>query len=435
MPSGNEINFFINSILAKPQACWNESQINLWAKKRSFFSCNGKYNYLSYMKTGSPNEEKKFLEIAKDDTMPNNAVKRSYFRYMSNREKSEGLFDKDGICNLEQEKFHKNHIQNAGGTIWEGVISFEKEFGEKYCCDIEKAQSAMKAVMKKFLDNTHLKDKNIEWVASLHENTEHYHIHFTFFEKEPWRMVKGKKKLQYSNKFVIDMNAINKLKQSFYKYFLEHSIDVFSLRDNSLKMLRSYYDDLTPNGRLYKQFKQLTENLKKENKIDFHTNYKNLNNDAKEVINDFIMNMIKANKNLYKNYNDTFMKLYSAEEKINDFAKKRNEKPIISKAKTFRSDFYNRLGNEILQTCLLVINMQNEGNKKIKEIGLRKSKRYVNRDVNKIKKGLADAEYHLFAGIIEANCSEEVLKNYSWLAIECEAQQRELEEKMSNENE
>ncbi len=69
----------------------------------------------------------------------------------------------------------------------------------------------MKNEFPKFLRSAGFDDKNITWCAGLHENTNHRHIHFAFFENEPTRHSKADNELHFS-KGKINMHAVDKMK-------------------------------------------------------------------------------------------------------------------------------------------------------------------------------------------------------------------------------
>lgn len=139
-----------------------------YAKHREFVSCNSAYNYVSYVDSGS-----------------NAKVPSDYTEYVGDHEKSRGVFNQNGLLSEEQKQELKEQLQTTDSVIWDMVISFRTEFGEKYCRDYEQAFAFISTELPRFFRRCGLESDNMIWYAGLHENTENKHIHISFFEKEP----------------------------------------------------------------------------------------------------------------------------------------------------------------------------------------------------------------------------------------------------------
>lgn len=444
MASGNEINFFINYIQPKPNANWQQKWIDRWEKRRSFFSCNGEYNYLNYMETGSPTLEKEYFEAIDGEEQPKDNEKRgSYLDYMEQdikskklaslgKEKSKGLFDKDGLCSKERRNEHDKSLKETKGIIWEGIITFEKDYGNKYCSTTEQAQSAMKVVFKNFLNQTHLKDKNITWTGALHENTDHYHIHYTFYETKPWREVDWSKDPVYTSKGNIDKKAFDYIKQSFYKYFEEQAIDVHTLREKSTARFKEFRSDFSRNGNYFKDFKQLGKTLAITTD---KPKYEALSDKQRLMVDRFSMRILRTQPDLVAEYNKTFAELGRAKSNMNLFAKARKIEPIESKAESFKRDFLKRLGNSVLGSCVNVYTARIKANEKVDELKRRKKDndkvRFRQANIRRIKKGFSKFSYNAFQNMLGERVGESVIKDYKWLEI-VEESERQASEKQES---
>ena len=146
---------------------------------REFLSCNGSYNYVSYVDTGSL------------DSVP-----KDYTEYVGNSEKSCGVFSAKGLLSDDEKRELREMLRNTQSCIWDCVISFREEFGDEYFRDYEQAYNFLKKELPKFFTRAGLDKDNIVWYSGLHENTENKHIHISFFEKEP-QFMKNNKTLSY----------------------------------------------------------------------------------------------------------------------------------------------------------------------------------------------------------------------------------------------
>ncbi|MFI3166539.1 MAG: relaxase MobL [Bacillota bacterium] len=421
MASGNEINFFFNFTPPEPRSLNQKSDVSSWEKKRAFFTCNSKNSHLAYMETGSPKDYGYYLEATRGDSVPNN-TKKSYVDYMDDKkkqtrnkqERSTGLFDRGGMLSEERKQKHREALKQNGGNIWSGVITFEKDFGSKHCSTSTQAYNSMKNVFDKFLDSTHLSSKNIEWLGSLHENTDNFHIHYTFYEKAPFRKMKDGT-TKYTFKGNVREQEIDYLKQSFFRYFTFSQINLYDTRDKIMDYLKSDFKDVSENGKLFKDFKTLVTslNLKKG------TKYKDLNPFQKKMVDDFSMKIIRSDDEIKNHYIKTFSKLAEAEREMNSFDKARNKREALqSKSETFRQDLFKRMGGIVLQGCEEVRDNIDFCKEKIDVVyASERSSKQKSASVRMIKKGLSKITYKAFKWILRENNAEHIKKNFHWLKI------------------
>ena len=124
--------------------------------------------------------------------------KMDYMEYMNNKEKSYGVFNKDGIMSAEERKRVRQDLRKTKSNIWDCLITFEEKFGKKWCDSYEQAYKLVSKQLPKFFKRCGLNPDNIEWFAGLHENTDNRHIHISFFEKEPQRLRPNKNSKTFS---------------------------------------------------------------------------------------------------------------------------------------------------------------------------------------------------------------------------------------------
>ena len=217
-------------------------------KKREFLSCNASYNYVSYVDTGSINK------------LPND-----YTEYIGDKEKSVGVFNKYGLMTEDEKQKLKEQLKKTKSCIWDCVISFETEFGKEYCRDYDQAFNFISKELPKFFTRAGLNKDNMIWYAGLHENTEHNHIHLSFFEREPMYYANGGKLKYHSGPIKRDILIESREKFEIAltnksaeivrcRKNLEREYNVFKSSKDLLysikKRLLSLYDKLPPDGRL-----------------------------------------------------------------------------------------------------------------------------------------------------------------------------------------
>lgn len=175
----------------------------------------------------------------------------TYTDYMSNPLKTKSLFNRryDRLPN-EVVQYVKNYFiegQQNGSPLWQLVFSFRNEWlvqqglmvkstnevNEEKLMDA--TREAMKGLMKK-------EGLDSEWVASIHFNTKHIHVHVGMVEKQPtreWIYYEDKKipdhsGWQYKGKFKI--RHIHGAKSKFVNHLLAMKKEL-SIVDHELKNL------------------------------------------------------------------------------------------------------------------------------------------------------------------------------------------------------
>lgn len=295
-----------------------------YAKHRDFVSCNGSYNYLSYIHTGSTEQAPK-----------------DYEEYVGNKEKSCGVFNQNGLLNDEQIKELKQNLQTTQSVIWDIVISFREEFGNNYCRDYDQAYEFMKSEMTRFLKNAGLNPYNIVWYAGLHENTENKHIHVSFFEKEPLYYANGNNLKFHSGK--IAKNVLIDSKFMFEKKLTNATAQLIKDRKN---LIDSYNVEMTKTQIARKGKKLLLELytlLPSEGRISYDSeNMLPLRQKVDETTKYFI----GKNKLISKAYFD-----FASD--VMDFKIWKKTREYLE-SDNLMEDIMRRLGNRTIQTAIKV---------------------------------------------------------------------------------
>ncbi|MDE7439871.1 MAG: relaxase MobL [Clostridia bacterium] len=217
--------------------------------KRAFYDMSGEDNIYKYITT----EGKIYGEEAKKYTM---------LEYL---QKSTGVFNQDGMLTKEQVKEMKRRAQTGEKNLWHGFISFNKENSEKID-DPEKCIALIKQTFGQFFKDAGFNPDNIDLMCALHlDRPEHFHIHYTFWEKEP--KVKNKRAAGYiyRKKGKIPLDVIDKMTERLNAYTIDDElaekrqkvIDEFTRANDEYS--RAHISDI-----IRKLLKELADELSKD---------------------------------------------------------------------------------------------------------------------------------------------------------------------------
>ena len=224
--------------------------------RRKFYNLTSDYNYFSY----ALNSEK---------VVKNKDAEHYFTREGSNT----GLFDMDGAIDEEEAKKLRDELAKTKSIIWHGFISFDEETSVGFNSQ-ENAIKFMKQTFNAFIDRTQLKRDNIRLFAALHDDTDHRHIHFAFYEKEPRRRDKNGN-LCYTKKGVVDSKAIDNYLVSANMHLDEHGAEYWTARDRAMTALRSASMDVaagkTSDQILNLELNKLIESLPKQGRLQYNS--------------------------------------------------------------------------------------------------------------------------------------------------------------------
>lgn len=184
----------------------------------------------------------------------------TYTDYMANPQKTKSLFNRryDRLPN-EVVQYVKNYFiegQKNGSPLWQLVFSFRNEWLAQQGLmneatneiNEEKLMDAIREAMKELMKKEGL---DSEWVASIHFNTQHIHVHVGMVEKQPtreWIYYENKKTpehsgWQYKGKFKI--RHIHGAKSKFVNHLLAMQKEL-SIIDYELKNLVKTFQQHIP---------------------------------------------------------------------------------------------------------------------------------------------------------------------------------------------
>lgn len=307
------------------------SRAEKYGPKRKFYSCNQAQDYVTYVDTGS---------------------KQDYISYSGDREKSTGIFGKNGLLNYKERVALRAKLRTTKSIIWDCLLTFQPEFGQTYCNDYEQAYAMMKREMPRFLKDAGFNPDNVIWFAGLHTNKQHRHIHISFFEDKPTRIRERSTELQYS------LGKINRACIDRFKVHVEQNLTDISAE---LRIARKEVTTLTRNVlfsndsliRYNSEFQTLIMRLAEALPSDGRLSYNSENmRPLKPLIRQITDVAIKSNRKWHK----AFLTFCGEVKKHDDETREmliRNKIPEKYwdrhlKAETYLDDLYRRMGNQIL---------------------------------------------------------------------------------------
>ena len=306
------------------------------------------------------------------------------YNYFSNVQKRamdmfdyfEGRINKKDTVNLvlengkyatddEIEKRKKEYLEYfKKSNLWQGIISFNNDYINESIELEELEKKIVKEVLPRFFKKCGFKDiSKMSYQVALHTNTDNYHFHISFIEKEP-NYVCDNGKISYRRKGVF-----SKKEKDFLKNEVIHAIDrhreftPFVISNNkNIEELKKYfkvgtrnfvlnnYDDLVLEENILRLGKMIDEKRKGKNtKIKFNSIYdkeiKDLTKNIKRYLfKDKRSSLYKQDKEFKKSLkaiNDYFYKI----SKDNNIKQKYKSEYVNKKEEYVDNYIYNAIIN------------------------------------------------------------------------------------------
>ena len=308
--------------------------------KRNYYSSNKYSDYLKYIATG-------IQDLQKLD----------FVEYSNNNSKSSGIFNQNGKMTSKEIADVRKSLRDTQSVIWSGVITFEEQFGLKWCNNFEQAYNLVKSELPKYFKRAGLNPNNIEWFAGLHENTDNRHIHLIFFEKEPLR-IKGKKK-------IFSIGKVSTKAMDFFKANLELAATDFRAREIRVRtnLTKSFNEEINDVSGL--KIKSMLLGLANQFPESGHLYYNSESmQNLKSQVDNITTYIIKHNPNIQL-YKDDFDELVKEKDELANSYCKRNgyNKPTESVGDKMMNDIYRRLGNIVIESARELKLKENERQK------------------------------------------------------------------------
>lgn len=175
----------IFNISFTPYSCPRNKNIVEHAAERAFYNGTAEYNYFDYTENAK--------KVVKDSENKANS------NYM---EKTSGVFNSKGVLSSQEKSELAKKLKETKSIIWHGFISFDDETSSLFNTQ-EACIHFINRTMNSYFERNGLEENNLEFFCSLHSDTDHRHIHFAFFEKEPKAIDKKTRELVYRKKGVL----------------------------------------------------------------------------------------------------------------------------------------------------------------------------------------------------------------------------------------
>ena len=282
-----------------------KEELKKWSDARQFYNLTADYNYITYSLNGEKTQTHK-----------------DYLDYM---EKSTGAFDRYGFIENERLEKIKQELANTKSTIWHGFISFEEDLASKFD-NVDECIHFINRTFSSLIKGSAVKMDNLEIMASLHRDTDHRHIHFMFYEKEPTHINRDGTK-SYTTKNVFNQVNIDNFMIEANLYLDEHKQDFYTSRNEVMDLLKTQMGTLIKSDygadQTKKKLEELSKNLPKTGRLQYGAeNIKHLHND----IDNIVSCALKSDEKIFEVYKELNKALAHRESLI---SKIRQENKII----------------------------------------------------------------------------------------------------------
>lgn len=323
------VNFFLNFY-------GPNNSTDFYKEKRKYYSSNKAKDYINYIQTG--------IEEFKD-----------YVEYANNKEKSSGIFNQNGLLSDKDKKQLREQLRETKSVIWDGLITFEENFGKTWCNSYEQAYELVKSELPKFFKRAGLNPENMIWYAGLHENTDNRHIHLSFFEKEPVRLRPRKDEKVFSN------GKLSKTAILEFKAHLELAATDFKARERRNRQLIQEYVNEQLNETLglilNNKLLSLANRFPKSGSLAYASDNMSSLRSEIDSITGCLINKSKSSKAAYEDFID--LARYK-DERFESYCKRNRCKQPFSFEKKYKQDIYRRLGNIVIDYAFKIKKMDNE---------------------------------------------------------------------------
>lgn len=317
-------------------------------------------------------------------------------------EKNTGVFDGKGMLSPDQIEEMKKRVQNGEKMIWHGFVSINEELSNRIDTP-EKCMLLIEHTFPELYREMKLDPKNIDLMAALHlDRKKHYHIHFSFWEKEP-KCKYRKKELEYRHKGKISQEALDKMLVRLTLFIEDKDNYLPFAREDSLKELKKLvWKDkrLFTNEEIKKELISLSLDIPKEARIAYG---------AKDMIpfRERIDKLVRMTISSDKQAREADKKFYSETEKLRDRVRqickggKQDENSLPSEEKSIgiveniEADYRRRQGNIVLNYVKLIRphaeKLSSKSKRKVNDNSYKRTLRINEKAIDKLFKSFINA--------------------------------------------
>lgn len=336
-------------------------------------------NYIKYM----ARDEAKRAEVYRDETNfalddLKNTDYDNYNKYMSNPEKTSGLFNNSSnqLSNGDVQALKKQFqaAQKADSNMWQIVVSFDNEWLEKFGAYNSETHEVDEAVvmnsarngMNKVLEISDM--QNAVWSGAIHYNTDNIHIHLAIVEPCPskekkWYKDKETGKWKHERPGYMPYKAIDNLKSQVANHIADRSkerIKFDTLIRDKIGNREELQNKLHASFQMQKMYKELHQSLPENKQLWKYNN---------NAMNDFRSQINKISQYYIDHFcPEEFEELKQSLDKENDFIKETygESKVHPGRFNDYKENkmhtLYSNMGNTILKD-LMKYDEEVKGNK------------------------------------------------------------------------
>lgn len=300
--------------------------------RRAFYASGQTEDYLRYIDKGGK------------------AGYSDYLDYADNKEKSAGVFGKDGALTSAQKKELRKALKTTDSVIWDMVVSFEEGYGKSHIKDTDDARELLNSLLNRFFKKAGLNPQNMTWFAGLHTNTDNRHIHMSFWENAPVFTRQQDREQKHFHGGKLRQAGIDDFKIAIENHYSQLATRVKEKRKSLLAKASQLLAE-TPHGKLSALLTQLYEQIPKTGRIGYDS--ENMTS-VRTLADEITTHMLKTNPILKNEYALFRYELMRRDEQIRAFCRKQkipNEEDYLVADKTV-NDLYRRLGNKVIQRAL-----------------------------------------------------------------------------------
>ena len=300
--------------------------------RRAFYASGQTEDYLRYIDKGGKADYADYLD------------------YADNKEKSAGVFDKDGALTPAQKKELRKTLKTTDSVIWDMVVSFEEGYGKSHLKDNDDARELLNALLNRFFKKAGLNPQNMTWFAGLHTNTDNRHIHISFWENAPVFTRQQDREHKHFHGGKLRQSGIDDFKIAIENHYSQLATRVKEKRKRLLAKAGQTLAE-TPNGKLYALLTRLYEQIPATGRIGYDS--ENMAS-VRKLTDEITTYILKTNPVLKDEYALFRYELMRRDEQIREFCLKQkipNVDDYLVADKTV-NDLYRRLGNKVIQRAL-----------------------------------------------------------------------------------
>lgn len=333
-----------------------------------FYRCAGSHNIINYLTRDSAQDNLS----AEDQAVISQMVELSHaptydiLDYATTRKGSQGGFTHEGPLDKEGAEKIKEKLATTKATIYSSVISFSQDFGKDFLTTSEEGREIIEANIAELFKGTQFDINNIDYFAAVHTNTEHHHIHFIFWEKEPTRInAKGKK--CFAKKHNIPKANISMFKASILKNASQYKATHFTLRD---EVRNGVVEAIRSNHLLFGHYADLCRDIIENG----HFQYARLTTEQQRRVSKIVKQIVSGDPACNKKYKDYKKALRDTQLDYIKMIKENGGKVIPKPIEEFYSSRVKDLDSRLANSFLKILKSYSDQAAKIKEqVGLNSS--------------------------------------------------------------